>query len=348
MIPLSVIIPFYNSKSDLKTTAESLLNQSLNNIEYIFVDDGSSDGSKTVIEEVLSSFPQKHSQVIITHSSPDGKNHGIAQARQTGLDLAHGEYVIFCDSDDWVDADYYEQLYHAAVSRNATLAVGDYCIVTNKERNKIVSPDIESWDDFKQYPKWFHLSLWNRLIKLSLIKDNNICFFNGINFSEDYGFVMRVYYFSKKNCNIHSNLYYYYNKTNNSSLTHTLSFTSQLHRIKCIQMLDDYFRLKNENIDDCSLHKIEKYSSKDALLTVSQFALWKITFPEATRMILEDSTRSYIYKTVYILGQYVSWRILWLYHIVHKILSSRKHTLFYIFQLNKKTYAFKPTNKSLF
>lgn len=321
MIPLSVIIPFYNSKSDLKTTAESLLNQSLNNIEYIFVDDGSSDGSKTVIEEVLSSFPQKHSQVIITNSFPDGKNHGIAQARQTGLDLAHGEYVIFCDSDDWVDADYYEQLYHAAVSRNATLAVGDYCIVTNKERNKIVSPDIESWDDFKQYPKWFHLSLWNRLIKLSLIKNNNIRFFKDINFSEDYAFIMQVYYFSMNNCNIHRNVYYYYNKTNNNSLTHTLSLTSQLHRIKCIQMLDNFFIMRNEDLSKCSLHKIEKYSSKDALLAVDQFALWQKTFPEITKMILEDSSRSCVYKTAYVLGQYLNWRILRLYHKIHKLFS---------------------------
>lgn len=323
MIPVSVIIPFYNSKSDLKKTTESLLNQSLNDIEYIFVDDGSSDDSKSIVEEVVSSFPHRQSQVIITNSSTDGRNRGIAQARQAGLDLAHGEFIIFCDSDDWVDEDYYEQLYRTAVSENATLVVGDYCLATNNEFTKIVSPDIESWNCFKKYPDWLHLSLWNRLIKRSLINVNNIRFFEGINYSEDYGFVMRVYYFSKTNCNVHTNSYYYYNKDNDSSLTQTLSFSSQLQRIECIQMLDSFFGRRNEDLRECGIHKAEKYLSKDTLLSVNQFKLWKKTFPEIAKMILDDSKRSLKYKIVYILGQYVSWRILWLYHLSQKFITSR-------------------------
>lgn len=320
MPQLSVIIPFYNASRYLKKTTESLFKQSLLDIEYIFVNDGSTDDSKSVILDVLSSFPLRQPQVIICNSSQDGKNCGIAHARQAGLDIAQGEYVIFCDSDDWVDENYYEQLYHTAVSNNATMVVGDHCVETVCNTTKITSPEIKNWDGFKSFPHWFHLSLCNRLIKLSLIRDNNISFFEGINFSEDYGFIMKIYYYSQSNCNVHSNSLYHYNKTNEQSLTHTLSSSSQQQRIKCINMLESFFASKNESLTYCNIHNIEKYAAKDALLTINKFSLWRKTFPEITKMVLRDHNRNILYKITYILGQYISWRILWLYHSLHKLI----------------------------
>ncbi len=318
MIPLSVIIPFYNSANYLKRTTASLLNQTLDNIEYIFIDDGSTDDSKNTILDVLSSFPHKKPQVVISSSSPDGRNCGIAQARQAGLHLAHGDYVTFCDSDDWIDENYYSDLYAAAIAEDVDMVVGDHCVETNENCRRIIAPDINNWCDFKRFPHWFHLFLCNRLIKVSLIKDNNISFYKNINFSEDYGFVIKAYYYSQKNYHVKSSALYHYNKTNDNSLTTDLSLSSQLQRIECIRLLDSFFKSMNECLDNCSVHNMEKYSAKDALLTVDKFSIWKKTFPEIAHMVIKDPNRNLRYKIVYLAGQYLSWRILWAYHYLSK------------------------------
>lgn len=321
MIPLTVIIPFYNSGKYLNHTAESLFKQTLDNIEYIFVNDGSSDDSVNVILESLASFPDRKSQVQIVNSSVTGKNQGIAQARQAGLDLAQGEYVTFCDSDDWVDPQYYEDLYNAGIKNNVQMVVGDHCLDTNGGTERILAPNITNWQEFKAFDKWFHLSLWNRLIRLSLIKDNNIRFYEGINLSEDYNFVMRAYYYSKKICKVTTESLYHYNKINEGSFTSNLSQRHIMQRIECIKLLDSFFHDKGR-LNNCNVHNIEKYNAKDALLGLDDFKTWKTTFPEISFRVISDTKRNWLYKTVYLLGQYGSWRVLWLYHYLHKKIKS--------------------------
>lgn len=315
MIPLTVIIPFYNSAPYLKRTVESLLNQSLKDIEYIFVNDGSTDGSKAIISNLIASYNSYN--IILADSSSDGKNKGISRARQAGLDLAKGEYVTFCDSDDWVDVNYYHDLFTAAKRVDADIVVGNHCVEKSDYSERILAPEIDNWKEFKEYPKWFHLSLCNRLIKLSLIRDNKIAFFEGVNFSEDYGFILRAYFYSKKNFHINSDSLYHYNKQNDNSLTTSLSPSSIHQRIRCLQLLDSLFNC-NGGLDDCNIHNMEKYSAKDALLSINEFQQWKATFPKTALRVLKDPERNWVYKIFYLTGQYLNWRVLWLYHNLHK------------------------------
>ena len=127
MPKVSVIIPVYGVKKYIERCARSLFEQTLDDIEYVFVDDSTPDNSISILRKVLSEYPNREKQVkILRHE----KNKGLAQARQTGQKIASGEYIAHCDSDDWVDVHMYEEMYNKAIEEDADIVVCDY-VVTN-------------------------------------------------------------------------------------------------------------------------------------------------------------------------------------------------------------------------
>jgi glycosyltransferase involved in cell wall biosynthesis len=123
-IKVSVCIPLYRVEAYIERCARSLFEQTLQDgIEFIFVDDASPDASVARLEAVLEDYPQRKAQVkILRHAT----NQGLVAARQTALKHAQGEYIIHCDSDDWVDRNYYEDMYLAASSARAEIAYSAY------------------------------------------------------------------------------------------------------------------------------------------------------------------------------------------------------------------------------
>lgn len=109
---VSVIIPVYGVERYIEQCARSLFSQTMRDgIEYIFVDDCSPDKSIEILEDILREYPHREPQVkIIRHT----ENQGIGGTRRTGVKNATGEYIIHCDSDDWVEPDMYEMLYGKA------------------------------------------------------------------------------------------------------------------------------------------------------------------------------------------------------------------------------------------
>ena len=112
---VTVIVPVYNTEKYLPRCVESLMAQTLKELEIIFVDDGSTDSSGRLCDE----YASKDNRIHVIHK-PNG---GVAAARQTGLEAAAGKYVIWADSDDWVEVDMYEKLYQKAQSAQADLTV---------------------------------------------------------------------------------------------------------------------------------------------------------------------------------------------------------------------------------
>lgn len=114
---VSVIVPMYNTEAYLPSCVDSLLNQTLNDIEVILVDDESPDACGDIAEE----YALRDSRVKVVHR----KNGGLGPARNSGLEVATGEYVGFVDSDDWVDCDMYERLYRAAKDTNSQIVFAE-------------------------------------------------------------------------------------------------------------------------------------------------------------------------------------------------------------------------------
>lgn len=132
---ISVIIPVYKVEKEIRRCIESVLKQSYQNIEIILVDDGSPDDCPQICDE----YKEKDNRIKVIHK----KNGGLSDARNTGLDIANGEYIAFVDSDDWVENDYIECLYTNAVEENADISVIGYTMVWEGGRTRRFSQDTE-------------------------------------------------------------------------------------------------------------------------------------------------------------------------------------------------------------
>ncbi|WP_281884331.1 glycosyltransferase [Paenibacillus sp. YYML68] len=135
MVPaVSVIVPVYNVEKYLSRCAESLMNQTLRNIEIIMVNDGSTDQSGQLADQ----YAEMDSRIKVVHKL----NGGLSSARNAGLEAATGEYVGFVDSDDWVELNMYEHLYQAAIEHDAeaSLSGGFLKITEDGQISKRLSP----------------------------------------------------------------------------------------------------------------------------------------------------------------------------------------------------------------
>lgn len=122
MPKVSVIIPVYGVEKYIERCARSLFEQTLEGLEFIFVNDCTPDNSINVLETTLAEYPKRKSQVRIINIE---QNQGAAKAREIGIKAATGDYVIHCDSDDWVDCHIYEKLYNKAIQNNSDIVICD-------------------------------------------------------------------------------------------------------------------------------------------------------------------------------------------------------------------------------
>ncbi|MBD5391690.1 glycosyltransferase family 2 protein [bacterium] len=167
MPKISIVVPVYNVGPYLSRCLDSLIWQSLKDIEIICVDDASTDDSL----EILRGYAEKDKRIQVI---PLVKNSGVATARNTGIDAASGEYIGFVDSDDCVDLDFYEQLYATATANGADMVRGSVRMVKYNGSSKIDSQELK---DIQANGKWyFGWQWWAAIYSRRMIVDNNIRF----------------------------------------------------------------------------------------------------------------------------------------------------------------------------
>ena len=155
---ISVIIPVYNTEDYLKECIESLVNQTLREIEILIVNDGSTDSSLEIMKE----FKNKYPNIIKIFDKVNG---GQASARNYALPFAQGEYLGFVDSDDWVDSTMYEEMYEKAEKEDADIVICD--MVDHFPDRTVCYPSSRFENKFKVTP-----SACNKLFKRSLVKED--------------------------------------------------------------------------------------------------------------------------------------------------------------------------------
>lgn len=174
MSKVCVIIPVYKAEVYIEKCTRTLFGQTLDNLEYIFVDDCSPDHSIEVMERVLNEFPNRKSQVkVIRHEV----NQGVSAARQHGVGAADAEYIIHCDPDDYLELDMYEAMYRKAKEDKADIVLCD--IFINDKRESFISkqkPHELSSGSLMQSiggssRTRIHGGLWNKMIKSSVYKN---------------------------------------------------------------------------------------------------------------------------------------------------------------------------------
>lgn len=193
---VSVIIPVYNAEKYITECVGSLLNQTLKQCEFIFVNDGSTDQSGTIIEE----FKKKDSRIILINQ----ENQGVSIARNNGLKIASGEYVGFVDADDYIEIDMFETMYHAAKENDCDTVVSNFereldghfvktryifpyeVSLTKKYISEEIIPYFLKTEDLN--------SIWNKIYRNKIIKQNNLRFPPNIDLGEDARF--NIHFFS--------------------------------------------------------------------------------------------------------------------------------------------------------
>ena len=174
MHKVSVIVPIYNVQKHIEKCARSLFEQTLDDIEYIFINDCTPDSSITILENVIKEYPARQPNIKILHQEVNGGQH---IARPRGIANATGEYIIHCDPDDYIDKDMYQDMYNKAVEQNLDYVWCDYKVI-NKDNVKINSQNCPTnKEDLLRkliLGNYFMGALWNRMIKSSIVKNVSI------------------------------------------------------------------------------------------------------------------------------------------------------------------------------
>lgn len=261
---VSIIVPMYNVEKYVDKCLESLLAQTLKEIEIIVVDDGSPDDSGMIAE----SYAVRDPRVIVVHR----ENGGLGPARNTGITYATGEFIGFVDSDDWVHESYYENLYKAAVDAKADIAVGGMETwtdgkLTGSEPHPLAGKTLRGSGQVGQYRKLlygrlpedneskpFPMAVWSGIYRAFLVKSNGITFHDVL--SEDVFFnlqalklAMAVTYLD--GCG------YCYRKDRQASITRTYKQTTLSRYTNFFQLLNEYARGESD-ADECSLRARRK------------------------------------------------------------------------------------------
>ena len=210
MPKVSILVPVYNVSAYIERCAHSLFRQTLDDVEYIFVDDCTPDDSMAKLEVVLAQYPERAGQVkIVRHE----RNRGLAVARRTALQAASGEYVCCVDSDDYVDADMAQCMYRRAVDEQADIVVADYWDEYPKQTvlcTDLVSPSMEeNRVNVLTCGKEVSPSLWNKLIRRKFWVEANVFAPEGLNYGEDRHVVTRLYYQARKIVKVDAAFYHY-------------------------------------------------------------------------------------------------------------------------------------------
>ena len=283
---VSVIVTIFNREKYLRDCVCSLFEQTLDNIEYIFVDDASSDNSLSILKDVVKQYTSRQKQVTIIEKAING---GRALARQTGIDNVSGEYVIHVDSDDWIDRDMLELLYTKAketdadiVGCNVTHEYGNSQRIFKQSYSGDVEEDIRRLLNGKLFP-----SLCTSLTRTSLIKENHVTFQQGLDTGEDLLFNLHLYLHAHKVAGIESPSYHYRHTEDSGSFQHTeKSINSVIEVARRIETLMRETGNYEKYVDDI---QFRKFSMKCALITdfnnKEYNNVWLKLFPETHRYI---------------------------------------------------------------
>ena len=312
MIKVSVIIPIYNVARFIVKCVDSLMQQTLKDVEYIFINDSTPDESMPLLSETLLKYPERKNNIkIINHES----NMGLPAARNTGLAIAQGEYIFHCDSDDYVESDMLEILYNDGCKNDSDIVWCDWFLTLQQN------------DYYRQQPAYSSpleavkgmltgkmvYNVWNKLVRRKLYVDNNITFPKGYAMGEDMTMIMLFTCASK--VSYVSKAFYHYVKLNANSYTN--SFYANIKYLQYnVSRVASFLetRYGNElNIEIASM----KLEAKLPLLLTSQkksYEKWCQLFPDANHYIWENKSVSFRLRCL----EWFAWKrqfiLVWLHY----------------------------------
>ena len=247
---ISVIVPVYNLEKYLVRCIESIIGQTYKNLEIILIDDGSTDTSGQIIDE----FKKKDNRIKVIHK----ENGGESSARNTGLRMATGEYIAFCDCDDWMDLDMYETLAWELNQENIDMVASGWYKETDSSSQEIrnalpVNSQVFGGDELLKYLymrdsyRGFAY-MWDKLYKREILKDkdgNWILFREDLRLGGDVLYLAEVALNVKRAKYVDRAFYHYYQR--DKSGCHTKDVTKLREWLKAYELILQ--RFEEEQID---------------------------------------------------------------------------------------------------
>lgn len=195
---VSVIVPVWNGEKYLEECVESILGQSLREIEIILVDDGSTDGTWPLMER----FAERDGRIRLLRRA----NSGVSEARNAGLDISTGRYIRFVDADDRLPPDSMRLLVEKAQERDSDLVLAAYTEVLGRGRYLRDLGKCEDTVDNSEFLRrleklsnsFYYGVLWNKLFRGDIIRGKRVRFVSGLAWGEDFAFVMRYLTYAER------------------------------------------------------------------------------------------------------------------------------------------------------
>lgn len=269
MPQISIIVPVYKTEKYIHRCIESILNQTFKDFELILIDDGSPDQCPLICDE----YALKDTRVQVIHKD----NAGVAAARNSGLDIAKGEYITFVDSDDWIEQEMYQSMMETARKFDCDVVMCD-CVKDYPDHSEIYTHDIrEGFYNYKQLKNEYYphllmmenveypptISNWLCLFRRSLgwkkhsnhgdadqccaQQHNEFClrYVEGVRFSEDLFFGAQMMYQARSFYYLRGNTYYHY-CMNPASVTHTFHADKWDDYVKLHRVTEQFFLEKTD------------------------------------------------------------------------------------------------------
>ena len=231
MPKVSVIVPIYNVEKYLEKCINSLLSQTLEDIQIILVNDGSKDNSGNIAKE----YEKNNKDRVIYVEKENG---GLSDARNYGLKYATGDFIAFLDSDDYIEKNAYEEMYNKAIEENADYVECDFIW---EFPNKIRVDKQYPYKNKKEMLSFVRVVAWNKLIKRQLIIDNNLEFPKGLRY-EDVEFTYKLIPYLNKISYI-SKPFIHYVQRDNSIINNQNARNAEIFEV--LDNVIKYYREKN-------------------------------------------------------------------------------------------------------
>ena len=234
MVDISIIVPIYNAEKYIEKCIDSLINQTKEELEFILINDGSTDST----DELIKKYNDKRIKYF------KNKNQGIGKTRNFGIEKSTGKYLMFIDSDDYLKENTCEELYRRITKDKSDLVICDfYKIYENGKLEEICLPSFKP-TTLKKSPNLLidiNLSPWNKLYKTSLVKENKIKFIENLKY-EDAPFVIETFDKATKISKVDKCLNYYLIRGNSET---TVRDERTFDILKIIDIIRKYFEGKD-------------------------------------------------------------------------------------------------------
>lgn len=319
---VSYIIPVYNVSGYIEKSVRSLFEQSYKNIEYIFINDSSSDDSEVKLHQVIDDFTERREKVkVITNE----QNLGSATSRNIGLDMARGEYVMFADSDDWISCDYVESMLHQIEVGRDDIVYCDYFeSYDNNEKLIRQNYGIDNIECIRAMLMGnMHGSTCNKIYRRTFLLDTKQRFTDGVDLFEDVSWNIRLFACTQK-ISYFPQAFYHYVQYNNHSIIKSMASAEKKHnramqrienvRVACVYL--DSLGLDKRLVKEMNEWKLMAKNDLINETDISSLQKWVKTFPEADAAIIKCQKITWNYKFLLLSLHY---KRFWLFMLLRKI-----------------------------